>query len=185
MLLFATIASNTLLAQIKPETIFLQKKMIKDSVYLANRLFSDLETNSIPLVDENELKESTAYIPPILQASRDPYTSITGFQFSTMRITARGLGNASNNLMVNGLPMVDLANGTGLWSSWNGLNPIFRIGETNSVYQQSDAGISILGTSSNIDIRPYKQKAGVDLGYAFGNRGNPRYSSIADKLWII
>jgi hypothetical protein len=189
MLLFATIASNTLLAQIKSETIFLQKKMIKDSAYLANRLFSDLETNSIPLVDENELKESTAYIPPILQASRDPYASITGFQFSTMRITARGLGNASNNLMVNGLPMVDLANGTGLWSSWNGLNPIFRIGETNSVYQQSDAGISILGTSSNIDIRPYKQKAGFDLGYAFGNRGTTHrvymgmHSGLSLKGW--
>jgi hypothetical protein len=161
-----------LLAQTKTSAILLQRKTIRDSVYLNSRLFSDLESNTIPTVNENELKESPENTPPILQASRDPYTAITGFQFSAMRIAARGLGNSVNNLMINGMPMVDLANGAGLWSSWNGLNPIFRVGETGTVYQQSDAGISLLGTSSNIDIRPFKQKPGVNLGYGFGNRGS-------------
>ncbi len=160
------------MGQLQVETIFLQKKRIKDSVYIPSRLVTDLESNTIPLINENELKEATESMPPMLQATRDPYVSITGFQFSSMRIAARGLSNANNQLLVNGLPMVDLTSGTGLWSSWNGMNAIFRVGETSTVYQQSDAGISILGTSSNIDIRPFKQKTGIDLGYGFGNRGN-------------
>ncbi len=171
MMLITIYFPTILQAQIKTESIFLQKKQLKDSVYLPNRLNADLDNNAIPLVNENDLKESLEQISPILQATRDPYTAITGFQFSALRITARGLTNASNLIMVNGMPMMDLANGSGLWSSWNGLNPIFRVGETNTVFQQSDAGISLLGTSSNIDIRPFKQKAGIDLGYGFGNRG--------------
>ncbi len=171
MMLITIYFPTILQAQIKTESIFLQKKQLKDSVYLPNRLNTDLDNNAIPLVNENDLKESLEQISPMLQATRDPYTAITGFQFSALRITARGLANASNLIMVNGMPMMDLANGSGLWSSWNGLNPIFRVGETNTVFQQSDAGISLLGTSSNIDIRPFKQKAGIDLGYGFGNRG--------------
>ncbi len=171
MMLITIFVPTILKAQIKPESIFLQKKQFKDSVYLPNRLNADLDNNAIPLVNENDLKESLEQISPMLQATRDPYTAITGFQFSALRITARGLTNASNLIMVNGMPMMDLANGSGLWSSWNGLNPIFRVGETNTVFQQSDAGISLLGTSSNLDIRPFKQKAGIDLGYGFGNRG--------------
>lgn len=171
MMLIAIYVPQILQAQTKTESIFLKKKQIKDSVYLPNRWNSEWDNNAIPLVNENELKESAEQMPPLLQAARDPYTSITGFQFAAMRITARGLGNASNLIMVNGMPMMDLANGSGLWSSWNGLNQIFRVGETNTVVQQSDAGISLLGSISNIDIRSYKQKAGIDLGYGFGNSG--------------
>ncbi|OYU55614.1 MAG: hypothetical protein CFE25_11940 [Chitinophagaceae bacterium BSSC1] len=189
ILFITTVAPKAMLAQIKPKTIFLQKKQIKDSVYLPNRLFTDWETNTMPVVNENELKESEEQMPPMLQAAKDPYTAITGFQFSALRITARGLGNASNLVMVNGIPMLDLANGTGLWSSWNGLNPIFRVGESNTVIQQSDAGISLLGTSSNMDIRPYKQRAGIDIGYGFGNRGATHrlylgmHSGLSPKGW--
>ena len=189
VMLIAINIPQILLAQIKSASIFLQKKQIKDSVYLPNRWNADLDNNTIPLVNENELKESSEQMPPILQASRDPYTAITGFQFSAMRITARGLGNASNLIMVNGMPMMDLANGSGLWSSWNGLNRLFRVSETNTVVQQSDAGISLLGTSANIDIRPYKQRAGIDLGYGFGNRGATHrvylgmHSGISLKGW--
>ena len=189
MLLIAIVIPNTLLAQIKPENIFLQKKAIKDSVYLPSRLNTDLDNNSIPIINENELKESAEQMPPMLQAARDPFSTITGFQFSAMRITARGLGNASNLIMVNGMPMLDLANGTGLWSSWNGLNAQFRVGESNTVFQQSDVGISLLGISSNIDIRSYKQRAGIDLGYGFGNRGSTHrlylgmHSGLSQKGW--
>jgi len=181
--------SLLLQAQNKPPKIFLQKKIVNDSIYVSNRWYSEAESNTIPLINENELKESIDNSPIILQASRDPYLSITGFQFSSMRIAARGLINSQNTLLVNGMPMVDLSNGAGLWNNWNGLNPIFRITETGSVFQQSDAGISILGASSNIDIRPFKQKAGVDFGYGFGNRGSTNrillgiHAGISQKGW--
>ena len=187
-----TLASPCFLqAQIKPSGIFLQKKIIKDSIYLPNRGFTDDISHEIPLVNENELKEPSEQMPALLQAARDPYSAITGFQFSALRITARGLGNAHQLIMVNGLPMVDISNGIGLWSSWNGLNPIFRVSETSSVFQSSDAGISVLGNSSNIDIRSFKQKAGVDLGYGFGSRGATQrlylgmHSGLSKKGWSL
>lgn len=171
LMLIAAANSSSLHAQLKPAKIFLQKKQTRDSVYLPNRLYTEEASNEIPVVSENELKESAELMPPMLQASRDPYASINAYQFSTLRMTNRGLSNASNLVMINGLPMMDLSNGIGLWSSWNGLNPIFKVSESSTVYQASDAGISLLGTSSNIDIRSFKQKAGIDLGYGFGNRG--------------
>ncbi len=184
-------ASQILLAQEKPKEILMQKKTIKDSVYLPHSMVTDIANNTIPVVNENELKETTEWMPPMLQASRDPYVAITSFQFTSMRIAARGLGNGYNNLQVNGLPMNDLVSGSGLWSSWNGLNPIFRVVETNTVYQQSDAGISILGNNTNIDIRPFKQQSGIDLGYGFGNRGSSHriylgmHSGLSLKGWSL
>ncbi len=163
--------------------------MVPDSIYVSNRWNAETESNAIPLVNETDLKEPPDYTPTLLQASKDPYLSITGFQFSVMRIAARGLVNTQNTLLVNGMPMNDISNGAGLWNNWNGLNSIFRVTETGSVFQQSDAGISILGASSNIDIRPFKQKAGIDLRYGFGNRGSTHrilldiHSGISQKGW--
>ena len=187
--LIAICFCHVLLAQKSPRQIGLQKKTINDSVYLSNRWNTDLESNSIPEVNENELKDVSEQMPPLLQASRDPYATIASFQFAAMRMTARGLGNSLNQVMINGMPMADLTYGSGLWSSWNGLNSIFRIGETNTVYQQSDMGISILGTNSNIDIRPFKQKAAIDIGYGFANRGSTHrlnismHSGLSIKGW--
>lgn len=126
---------------------------------------------TIPVIDENSLKENIdADAAPVLNAVRDPVKSVIAFQFSALRFQQKGLGSNYSVVTVNGVPMMDPATGTGLWSNWSGLNDVFRINETGNGLQQNSYAVAAMGESSNMDIRASKQRPQTSFGYGFSNR---------------
>ncbi len=126
---------------------------------------------NIPVIDENTLKENTDMtVYPTLHAGRDAFKSVVSFQFGSMRFQQKGLPTNYSSVTVNGLPMMDIASGTGLWNNWWGLNDIFKITESSNGLQQNNFAVSAIGESSNLDIRASKQRAQTIFGYGFSNR---------------
>ncbi len=161
----------SLAQQYHKKSILLEKMVLKDSVYQLPLQHVEHNSSSIFVLDENLLKDNQDNITSApLSASRDPYKAVAAFQFGAMRMQSKGLGNAYATITVNGLPMMDPSNGSGQWSSWTGLNEVFKTNEVSSVFQQNSYAANTLGESANIDIRATKQKAGSSFGYGFSNR---------------
>jgi hypothetical protein len=152
-------------------------KMLLDKTYQIDSVFKPYfgiqqePINGIALIDENALKEHTENISTTeLHATRDPFIAVSLFQFSAMHFRSKGLPGNYSTVTVNGIPMVDLANGAGLWNHWMGLNGIFRADENNYEFLTNSFAVAAIGSTSNMDIKASKQKAQTNLDYGFSNR---------------
>ena len=152
-------------------------KMVLDKNYRIDSIFQPYfgiqqESNTgIALIDENTLKENTENLSTTqLHATRDPFMAVSSFQLSVLHFRSKGLSGNYSTVTVNGIPMIDLANGTGLWNHWMGLNGIFRVDENNSEFLSNSFAVAVIGSASNIDIRASKLKAQTNFDYGFSNR---------------
>ena len=151
--------------------IILNKIEKSDSIYQPIHLMQQDGSAGILVVDENSLKEKDDEMAmPILNASRDPFKSAAAYQFSAMRFQQKGLGSNFLQVTVNGLIMQDPATGTGLWSSWTGLNEVFKMSESSNGLNQNSFAVAAIGESSNVEIRASKQRPQATIGFAFSNR---------------
>jgi hypothetical protein len=152
-------------------------KMILDKTYQIDSVIQPYfgiaqePMNGIALIDENTLKAPTEnFSTTELHASRDPFIAASSFQFSGMQFRSKGLSGNYATVSVNGIPMADLANGTGLWNHWQGLNNIFRVDENSNEFLSNSFGVAIVGSASNIELNASKQRAQTSFDYGFSNR---------------
>jgi hypothetical protein len=152
-------------------------KMILDKTYRIDSVFQPYfgiqqeSNNGIAVIEEQALKENTEPIfTTELHAVRDPFTSASLFQFSAMHLRDKGLPGNFSAITLNGIPMIDLSNGMGLWNFWQGLNTVFKKDENNIGLLQNSFSVSTIGSNSNIDIRASKMKKQTILDYGLANR---------------
>ena len=127
--------------------------------------------NGIAIIDEHMLKENTEnVITEELHATRDPFISALLFQFSAMHFNAKGLARNYSSITLNGIPMIDLSNGSGSGNLWQGLNGLFKVDENNNGFLPNSFSVATVGTTSNLDNRASKQKAETNFEYGFSNR---------------
>lgn len=125
----------------------------------------------ISIIDEQTLKENKDPILfEMLHASKDPFLSASAFQFSSFHFRSKGLPANLSTVTVNGIPMMDLSNGAGLWSSWQGLNNIFKADENNNDFLSNSFSANLVGNATNIDIKVSKQKAQTNFDYGVSNK---------------
>ena len=168
---FFLIVSMPCLLWSQQRKIILNKIEKLDSIYQPIHLMQQDGSAGILVVDENSLKEKDDEMAvPILNASRDPFKSAAAYQFSAMRFLQKGLGSNFLQATVNGLIMQDPATGIGLWSSWTGLNDVFKMSESSNGLNQNSFAVAAIGESSNVEIRASKQRPQSSIGFAFSNR---------------
>ena len=58
-------------------------------------------------------------------ANKDPFLNAVSYTFSPYNFRARGLGN-SQQVWINGVLMNNLEKANASWSTWSGLNDVFK-----------------------------------------------------------
>lgn len=89
------------------------------------------------------LKLSNLEFPQIMRSAPSIYASRQGGGFGDSRLTLRGFGSENIALLINGIPMNGMENGSIYWSNWSGLSNV-----TNSIQVQRGIGLSKLGLFS-------------------------------------
>src|SRR5690554_7375784 len=133
-------------------------------------LKSDMGIISLTEDQLNE-EETTAYnISGFLQASKDVFLNAAAFDFSATFFRPRGYDSNSGKLLINGLEMNKLHDGSPQWANWGGLNDaqrnqVFSMGISPNEYTFGD-----LAGTTNIIMRASQYGKGGRISYAIGNQ---------------
>ena len=133
-------------------------------------LESDMGIISLTEDQLNE-EETTAYnISGFLQASKDVFLNAAAFDFSATFFRPRGYDAKNGKLLINGLEMNKLYDGSPQWANWGGLNDaqrnqVFSMGITPNDYTFGD-----LAGTTNIIMRASQYRKGGRISYAVANQ---------------
>ncbi len=131
-------------------------------------------SNNIPILtlSETELEDENEFenVSGLLTASRDVFSNAAAFNFGVARFRIRGYDNNTTDIFVNGANMSDLETGSTYWSSWGGLNDVFRNQETSLGLSPSNFAFGGINGSTNIDIGASSQRKQRRIAYASSNR---------------
>lgn len=150
------------------------------------------DSNIIPVFITTESLESdnqSQDVSGLLQASRDVYVGIAGFNFSAARYRLRGYGSEHYRVMMNSIPMNDPESGWAIWAYWGGLNDITRYPESKNGINTGGLDFGGIGGYSNISLRASDIRKGSRVSYALTNRSYrnraivTHSSGMNDKGW--
>lgn len=141
-----------------------------------NKLDTTLNQEPIFTISLDDLENSSEEqeFSGLLQSSKDVFSSIAAYNFSSSRFRPRGYDSQNQSVLINGVSLNNAETGRAIWAHWGGLNDITR-------YQQGSAGVSYnpfgfggIGGYSNIGARASDLRAGTRFSSAIANRS---YSS--------
>jgi len=121
---------------------------------------------------EIQEKLGTQEFPEILRNTPSVYVTKSGGGFGDSRINIRGFTQNNIAVMINGMPVNDMENGSVYWSNWAGLADV-----TSAMQVQRGLGASKLATPSvggtiNIVTKASDRKEGGSFASGFGNGRN-------------
>nr|WP_199001076.1 TonB-dependent receptor [Flavobacterium sp. ASV13] len=121
---------------------------------------------------EIQEKLGTQEFPEILRNTPSVYVTKSGGGFGDSRINIRGFNQNNIAVMINGMPVNDMENGSVYWSNWAGLSDV-----TSAMQVQRGLGSSKLSTPSvggtiNIVTKSSDRKEGGSFSSGFGNGRN-------------
>ncbi len=109
-------------------------------------------------------------VSPLLQSSRDVYTSLAAYNFGQARFRIRGYNNDLTTVLINGVNVNERESGRPVWAFWGGLNDITRWHENRTGIAFCPLAFSNIGGYSNIDARATSNRQGTRVSYAAANR---------------
>lgn len=109
-------------------------------------------------------------VSPLLQSSRDVYTSMAGYNFGQARFRIRGYNNEHTTVLINGVNVNEMESGRPIWSFWGGLNDITRWHENRTGIAFCPVAFSGIGGYSNIQTNAASNRKGTRVSYAAANR---------------
>lgn len=140
----------------------------QDSITINN--YKEPETIAVISLDESELNSrSVQNISSSVAASADPFLYLASFNFSPVRFRFRGYDADNNILYMNGIAVENIENDLALFSLFGGLNDVLRNRETVVGLRNNSFSFGGIGTSTQIDSRPQKQRKQNSIGYVFSN----------------
>lgn len=98
--------------------------------------------------------------PTILFGSNDPYTSIAGYGFSSIRYLNRGYSSETQDVYLAGVRLNDAVNGFSPYSLWSGLNEATRSKDTSIGLETADYGVGGFNGTTNIVALPESVRSG-------------------------
>lgn len=121
---------------------------------------------------EIQEKLGTQEFPEILRNTPSVYVTKSGGGFGDSRINIRGFNQNNIAVMINGMPVNDMENGSVYWSNWAGLSDV-----ASAIQVQRGLGASKLvspsvGGTINILTRAADRKEGGSFSSGFGNANN-------------
>lgn len=142
--------------------------VITSSIAIARKTPVAVTTLAPEYIEE---KLGTQEFPEILKATPGVYATKAGGGFGDSRINMRGFTTNNIAVMVNGVPMNDMENGSLYWSNWAGLSDVTRSMQTQRGLGASKVSAPSVGGTINIITKTVDQKRGGSVSYGMGNDG--------------
>ena len=155
-----------------------------NEVQLSSSVISMGDEHQTPMatstVSAREIQEQmgSGEFPEVLKSTPGIYTSMAGGSLGSGRVTVRGFASENTAVMLNGIPVNDMENGTVFWSNWGGLNDVTRYKQVQRGLGNSKLAISSVGGTINIISKPTEMRRGVGVSYARTN------GSYTDRLMV-
>lgn len=123
-------------------------------------------------------------------SSHDPFLNTVSYVLSSYNFRPRGYDRSEQQLLINGITMNDLTNGSPKWALWSGLNDMFR--NTNNTYGLGVSENAFGGINGALyyDISAAAQTRQTRITYSSSNRAYTNQircahnSGISRKGWV-
>ncbi len=112
---------------------------------------------------------SVGYASP-LYAEKDVFYQMASFQFSAFRFRPRGYDASFHQVIINGLNMNQLNDGTPAWSLWSGLQSVMKNTIEYLPARFHDTWMSNVGNITYSDIRASSQRQQIQWVYGLSNK---------------
>ncbi|GJM62111.1 TonB-dependent receptor [Persicobacter diffluens] len=121
-----------------------------------------------------EEKLGTKEFPEILKSTPGVYATKQGGGYGDSRINLRGFSSANIAVMINGVPVNDMENGTVYWSNWAGLSDVTRSMQVQRGLGASKVAVPSVGGTINILTKTTDAEKGGNVYYGIGNDGREK-----------
>lgn len=164
-------------------------------------LLNDIEVNSsiISFKDESKIPTAVSTIsgkeidermggtefPEILNSTPGVYSSMNGGGYGDGSVVIRGYGSQNTAVLLNGVPVNDMENGIVYWSNWSGLNEVTRTMQVQRGLGFSKLGVSSIGGTYNILIKPAELYKGVSASYSRSNLAFQDHISVTASTGLL
>ncbi len=118
---------------------------------------------------EIQAKLGNQELPELLKSTPSVYVTKSGGGFGDSRITVRGFSQNNVAVMVNGMPVNDMENGSVYWSNWAGLSDVTSAIQIQRGLGSSKLAIASVGGTMNYVTKASDLKQGGTVGTSFGN----------------
>lgn len=127
-------------------------------------------------INGKKIKEElgTQDLPMILNSTPGVYATQSGGGDGDSRVNIRGFNNRFVAVMVDGIPMNDMENGTVYWSNWFGLDVVTQKMQVQRGLGASKLAIPSVGGTINILSEGIEDKQKLVLSTEYGNNNNAR-----------
>lgn len=161
-------ASKTDLGTItlSPDVKALEDVTITSSVAISRKTPVAISSLTGAFIEE---KLGTQEFPEVLKSTPGVYADKQGGSYGDSEIYMRGFDNTNIALVINGVPMNEMENGTVYWSNWAGLSDVTRSMQTQRGLGASKVSAPSVGGTINIITNGIDAEKGGFISYAMGN----------------
>jgi iron complex outermembrane recepter protein len=173
--------------EMKPSTIGLDEVQVSASFVRDRRTPVSISTID-PITIETKL--GTQEFPEILKTTPSVYATKSGGGFGDSRIVLRGFNSNNLGILINGIPINDMENGTVYWSNWTSLSDVTMSQQVQRGLGASKLGLSSVGGTINIITRSTDAEQGGNVYAGVGNDGYYKQSFLVstglnEKGWAV
>ena len=162
--------------EIKPDAIGL------DEVKVVANFAKDRETPvAVSKIQPLQIEEKmgTQELPELMKSTPSVYATKQGGGFGDSRINIRGFSQKNIAVLINGVPVNDMENGSVYWSNWANLADVTKAIQVQRGLGASKLAISSVGGTMNIITQSTDVKTG---GTVYQSIGNDAYSKTSFSL---
>ncbi|MFM9983638.1 MAG: TonB-dependent receptor, partial [Flavobacteriales bacterium] len=159
------------------EVVFELESDMMQEVEIIGDIAIDRKTPvAVSNISGKKIKEElgTQDLPMILNSTPGIYATQGGGGDGDSRVNIRGFNNRFVAVMVDGIPMNDMENGTVYWSNWFGLDVVTQKMQVQRGLGASKLAIPSIGGTINILSEGIEDKQKVVLSTEYGNNTNAR-----------
>lgn len=109
--------------------------------------------------------------PEILNTTPSVYAVKGGGGFGDAKLNIRGFSQENIAVLINGVPVNDMENGSVFWSNWAGLSDVTSLLQVQRGLGSSKLAIASVGGTVNIITRAADRKESGKVSLDFGNDG--------------
>lgn len=109
--------------------------------------------------------------PEILNTTPSVYATKGGGGFGDSKLNIRGFAQENIAVMINGVPVNDMENGSVYWSNWSGLSDVTTAMQVQRGLGSSKLAIASVGGTVNILTRAADKKEAGKVSVGVGNDG--------------
>lgn len=152
---------------------------INEVIVTANSFAIERETPVAMSTITSEIiteKASNQEFPELLKSTPGVYATKQGGGFGDSRINVRGFSSENVAVMINGVPVNDMENGSVYWSNWAGLTDLTRTMQVQRGLGAAKVAVPSLGGTVNIITKTTDATKGGSVFYGIGNDGYNKLS---------